>query len=299
MKNVGIQQTCSEDWSKMTPTEKGAFCQKCAKQVHDFTNKSSTEIKQTLLELKGQEVCGRMTLNQEQALNAEFEAWIKANQRNFQHLFITALLIVFGLALFSCEDERDEQKLTDTQIALSRAAALPDEEPEITMGMIISDDYIVEKPTGTVCDPAPVMITRVADTPVLNIDEVEIIHDREYHVTSGIMVSNVHYVEYLEETVVPVETDENGIPYPTEFKAFAFPNPAVESTTIEILAPKTAQAEVQLYDLSGKWIREVYSGEIARGAFRRQIDLNDLNSGLYLVIIRSADFSETVRIVKN
>ncbi len=111
MKSVGIQHACSEDWNKMTPTEKGAFCQKCAKQVYDFTKRSTTEIKHTLLELKGQEICGRMTITQEKALNLEFEEWIKENKTNFQRLFITALLIVFGLSLFSCEDERDQRQI--------------------------------------------------------------------------------------------------------------------------------------------------------------------------------------------
>lgn len=298
MKNVGIQHPCSEDWSQMTPTEKGAFCRKCAKQVLDFTKKPNHEIKQTLLELKGQDVCARMTIRQEWSLNAEFEAWMQANKRNSQHVFLVALLIVFGLALFSCEDERDQRKLAETQLALSRAATLPDEETDITtMGMVLSDDYIVEESVPEVY-PEPVLeFITVTDAHV--IEEVEIIHDQEYYVTSGILASSGRYVDYLEETVPPVETDENGVPYPTEFNAFAFPNPAIESTTIEIQAPKAEQAAVQLYDLSGKLLREIYSGELPRGAFRRQIDLNDLSPGLYLVIIRSANFKETVRIVKN
>ncbi|MNJ86059.1 hypothetical protein D3C87_35420 [compost metagenome] len=297
MKNIGIQQPCSEDWSKMTPTEKGAFCQKCAKQVHDFTKKSNSEIKQTLLELKGQEVCGRMTIQQEIALNMEFEAWIKANKTNFQRLFITALLIVFGLTLFSCEDERDQRKLADAQIALSRATDL-DKEPETLTGVMMMPWLVMEEtPVEVYEEPIPELIY-LADSSVYKMEEVEIMHDHEYYVTSGIMISSIRYVEYIEETA-PIETDENGVPYPTAFKAFAFPNPAVENTTIEIQAPEKEYAEVHLYDLSGKLIREVYSGEIPRGAFRQQIDLNDLNSGLYLVIIRSADFKETVRIVKN
>lgn len=298
MKNIGIQHPCSEDWNQMTPTEKGAFCQKCAKQVLDFTKKPNHEIKQTLLELKGQEVCGRMTLQQELALNSEFEAWAKANKRNFQQVFIAALLIVFGLTLFSCEDERDQRMLADTQAALSRATELTGSETTVGMMLVPTD---TEKAQFEVYgEPIPEIMTVIAaDSTIHVMEEVEIIHDHEYYTTSGVLATSNHYTDYLEQTVSPVETDENGVPYPTEFKAFAFPNPAVESTTIEIQAPKTEQAAVQLYDLSGKLIREIYSGEIPRGAFRRQIDLNDLNSGLYLVIIRSADFRETVRIIKN
>jgi hypothetical protein len=299
MKNVGIQHACSEDWNKMTPTEKGAFCQKCAKQVYDFTTKSSNEIKHTLLELKGQEVCGRMTLTQERLLNREFETWVKENKTNFQRLFITALLIVFGLSLFSCEDERDQRRISDAQAALSRA---------IEVNLVPKEDVLVEtKPDfiPAVIPPLEIMCAELApeiqNTVIIEeeIEEVKIYEDREDFVTSGVMVSHRNYYDYLEQTAPEVETDENGIPYPTDFKALAFPNPAIESTTLEIQAPEKERMDIKLYDSSGKFIREVHSGKISRGTFHQLIDLNDLTSGLYLIIIQSKDFKETVRIVKN
>jgi len=294
MKNVGIQHACSEDWNKMTPTEKGAFCQKCAKQVYDFTSKSTNEIKLTLLELKGQEICGRMTLSQERALNAEFEQWMEENKTNFQRLFITALLIVFGLALFSCEDERDQRKITETQTALARIIEVketPKEEiPTKAVEFIVPEVVELELP-----EPAYLEVVTEEEIPL---DDV-IIHGEETYVTSGVMIADRSYYNYLTETTPAVETDENGVPYPTEFKALAFPNPAVESTTLEIQAPSKERMEINLYDTSGKLIREIYSGKISRGTFRQFIDLNDLNSGLYLVIIQSRDFKETVRVVKN
>ncbi|MDF3025810.1 MAG: hypothetical protein K0S23_117 [Fluviicola sp.] len=299
MKNVGIQHACSEDWNKMTPTEKGAFCQKCAKQVYDFTTKSTNEIKHTLLELKGQEVCGRMTLTQERLLNREFEAWIKENKTNFQRLFITALLIVFGLSLFSCEDERDQRRIGDAQAALSRA---------IEVKLVPDKDVLVEtKPDFIPAVIAPMEIMYPDVTPEIydmvsieeELEEVEISEDREYYVTSGVMVTHNVYYDYLEETVPEVELDENGVPYPTEFKALVFPNPAVESTTLEVQVPEKERMDIKLYDTSGKFIRDIHSGKLSRGTIRQMIELNDLTSGLYLIIIQSKNFKETVRIIKN
>lgn len=43
MKNVTIENACSEKWNEMAPTDKGAYCQVCATNVVDFTNKSSLE----------------------------------------------------------------------------------------------------------------------------------------------------------------------------------------------------------------------------------------------------------------
>jgi hypothetical protein len=299
MKNVGIQHACSEDWNKMTPTEKGAFCQKCAKQVYDFTNKSTNDIKLTLLELKGQEICGRMTLSQERALNAEFEQWMEENKTNFQRLFITALLIVFGLALFSCEDERDQRKISDTQTALARIIeekeVQKEETPTKVAEYIVAPPEIVELVEPVYEVPDVVTFEETLDNVVISAPY----RDEHSYVTSGVMIADRSYYNYLTETTPTVETDENGVPYPTEFKALAFPNPAVESTTLEIQAPQKERMEINLYDTSGKLIREIYSGKISKGTFRQFIDLNDLNSGLYLVIIQSKDFKETVRVVKN
>jgi hypothetical protein len=294
MKNFGIEKPCSEDWNQMNHNEKGAFCKLCTKQVHDFSNKSANEIKLTLLELSGQSICTRMTLSQENELNNEFKIWLAQKKRNPQQLFIAALLIVFGLTLFSCEDERVQQQITSVQqiahnIAsneLTKLESAPVEEQIIAIPppeVLMEESYIM----GAYSMP------EIIQAPP--IEEVEII-EPELHILGGASAMISVQREFLEQT--SVELDENGIPYPTEFKALAFPNPAVESTTLEIQAPQKERMDINLYDTSGKLIREIHSGKIARGTFRQFIDLNDLNSGLYLIIIQSKDFKETVRVVK-
>lgn len=297
MKTIGIQTPCSEDWTKMTPSEKGAFCSKCAKHVHDFSNKSVQEIKTTLLELSEQSVCARMTTRQEDALNAEFKTWLSQKRRNPQQLFIAALLIVFGLTLFSCEDERDQRKIESVQqIAYNIAADQTSQlEPATVQEQIIvplAPPEIVELKENYIMGAyeMPDVQSPPPEPPVKVVRE-EILGGMGY----------VDYLTFLEETTATtdVETDENGIPYPTEFKALAFPNPAAESTTLEIQAPEKDRMDIRLYDTGGRFIREIHSGKISRGTFRQLIDLNDLDSGLYLIIIQSKAFKETVRVVKN
>jgi hypothetical protein len=298
MKNFGIETPCSEDWTGMTPSEKGAFCQKCAKQVHDFSTKSVNEMKSTLLELSGESLCVRMTVRQERQLNSEFNAWISAKKRNPQQLFIAALLIVFGLTLFSCEDERDQQKIESVQqiaynIASDQSGKIGNDSvrsEEITMGFLPPPVELIEMEEYTMgAYEMPYIQAPPPEQPV------EIIEPERLVLGGGSAITSVHR-EFLEQTAV--ELDENGVPYPTEFKAFAFPNPAVESTTLEIQAPEKERMQINLYDTSGKFIREIHSGKISRGTFRQVIDLNDLPSGLYLVIVQSKAFKETVRIVK-
>src|SRR6218665_126524 len=61
---VTINEPCHEDWGKMTPNEKGRFCDSCAKPVIDFSTSTDIEIIQFLEEHKGQKTCGRFKATQ-------------------------------------------------------------------------------------------------------------------------------------------------------------------------------------------------------------------------------------------
>lgn len=70
---ITIPKPCHEDFSKMTPTEKGKFCKSCSKEVIDFTNLSSLQLSREILSNKN--VCGRFReeqLNQELKFSPKF-----------------------------------------------------------------------------------------------------------------------------------------------------------------------------------------------------------------------------------
>jgi hypothetical protein len=211
-------------------------------------------------------------------------------------LFIAALLIVFGLTLFSCKDERDQQQIESVQqIAYNIASDQTDKlEPIVASDTIIGflPPEVIKIEKDLIM--GAYMLPEIMDPPIEKPVEIE---ERERLVMGGPGLITTVQSEFLEKTTI--ELDENGVPYPTEFKALAFPNPAVESTTLEIQAPEKERMQVNLYDASGKFIREIHSGKVSRGTFRQVIDLNELPSGLYLVIVQSKEFKETVRIIKN
>jgi hypothetical protein len=101
---ISIPQPCSEDWSKMTPTEQGAFCKKCAMEVTDFTDKSSLEIKEILTaKMQSKErVCGHIENRQMVEFNNEFIPW-RSDSESFRAIWVFSLVAVFGLTLFSCQ----------------------------------------------------------------------------------------------------------------------------------------------------------------------------------------------------
>ena len=307
MKNIGINSPCSENWNEMSKNDKGAFCQKCASQVFDFTKKSSLEIKQTLLSFVGKPVCGRITQTQEEVLNLEFETWMNQKsssplgwKQSFQSLLIFSLIVVFGMTLFSCENEQDSKKIRTIQTEIARIIEqnndslkiIPQEQsieiPKIetatenrfeTMGkMVMPNEYLEE---------------------IQAIEVIQEVIDLDQSYAGGMSWSR-NYETFLIEQVnqSPDVYDENGNLIPKIFDALAFPNPAKEKTTFELSLPTKSIFEINLYDMNGKMLKSIYSGEIEKGKFRQEIDLIDLNTGIYLIVINSKDYQNTVRLSK-
>lgn len=61
---ISIPEPCHEDWSKMTPTEKGRHCASCNKTVTDFTKMSKVGIVNHINKTVEEELCGRFNSDQ-------------------------------------------------------------------------------------------------------------------------------------------------------------------------------------------------------------------------------------------
>lgn len=76
---LDIPQPCHENWNKMTPSEKGRFCNACQKQVVDFTGMSDTQVATFFKKAEGS-VCGRFMqdqLNREMEIPKKRIPWVK------------------------------------------------------------------------------------------------------------------------------------------------------------------------------------------------------------------------------
>ena len=301
MKNVKIENACSENWNEMAPTEKGAFCQVCATNVIDFTNKSSLEIKQLLLANSGNSVCGRIKEQQLEQLNTEFELWKMNSNQSIQRAMMFSLLVVFGLTLFSCTNEKDKQAIQALQASVSHVIGTNDAAitpiANVSQTSVTSElpqlIHFEERSIACKCDydvnppiPEPEVIL-----------EAVMIEEREAIFLGG-MGYTVSYVDFLEETIQPIEYDENGLALPTELTAKAYPNPTADFTTLELGLPEKERAEIAVYDMSGKLLQTIHDGKIERGTSSYSIDLSEYVTGMYLITIRSKKFNETVRVSK-
>jgi len=65
-----IPEPCHEDWDKMTPGDKGRFCDSCQKTVHDFTGMSDAQLIAFFKKPSTGSVCGRFYNDQ---LERDFE----------------------------------------------------------------------------------------------------------------------------------------------------------------------------------------------------------------------------------
>lgn len=93
-----IENPCHENWTQMTPLEKGRFCDACQKKVHDFTSSSKQELID-LYRLNDGHLCGRVKSS---FLTEQFVAH-QQRKSYLQYLktFCLAAIISFGASLFT------------------------------------------------------------------------------------------------------------------------------------------------------------------------------------------------------
>ncbi|NOQ75652.1 MAG: hypothetical protein GQ574_26835 [Crocinitomix sp.] len=88
-----IPKPCSADWNKMTPTEQGAFCTQCNKEVIDLYPVPSDQIKKTIAAKNNP--CIRILQSQIDEMN--FTEWFRSLNlvKQLRYLFLFTLLLVF------------------------------------------------------------------------------------------------------------------------------------------------------------------------------------------------------------
>ena len=93
--NFSVPNPCHEKWDGMQPQENGRYCGSCQKVVVDFTTKTNEEILEYIKKNSSKQLCG--TFKNEQLPQTTF---LKKDENIIR--FLAALLLVFGMSLFSC-----------------------------------------------------------------------------------------------------------------------------------------------------------------------------------------------------
>ena len=336
MKRVHIEDPCHENWNEMTPTERGAFCQKCAIDVYDFSNKSNTEVKSILEANAGKHMCGRFGKEQLLELNGGYNQWENQSPRVFQSKFLLACVLVFGMTLFTgcIEDEEtggeimgDVAYIENVDSDIDPDAQDPQENCEIEMGRFVEDvveDSVEEEelmiqgeieyiPEAYERDHVkggfkynPDLEDVIPNDPIEQIDTL--IEDL---IRGKVMIEDVTSIPTIPEDMCDEDIDLIDSIAPTKdpitpevsiisnrLGLKVFPNPSTDHSTLIANIPSDGMYEVDLYGLSGQLLQRIFSGELSAGEIRFEIDLGSYESGTYIIVMKSRDFSEQLKVQK-
>lgn len=75
------------------------------------------------------------------------------------------------------------------------------------------------------------------------------------------------------------------------------PNPATDVTRVTLDIASKSEVSMQLLDLVGKTVRDLYAGELAPGSFNMDVDVSGLESGVYLMKVNVNGQLITERVV--
>ena len=127
---ISIPKPCHEDWNKMTPDAKGAFCASCQKSVYDFSDKTNEEIISVFEKEEEGKVCGRFTPAQ---LSQPVVSFGNATGTNRLAVFLYALLLAFGATLFSGAETFAQTVKGETKVKVMGKMMVRPAEPVVAM----------------------------------------------------------------------------------------------------------------------------------------------------------------------
>jgi hypothetical protein len=332
MKKITISEPCHENWSEFTPTQKGAFCGKCQINVIDFSTKSNNEIKETLAKNNGNRMCGRFAQAQLDDFNYEYYLWQNQSQNILQSKFIFALVLVFGLTLFSCSKKNKSLAVSqiDNLVVLKKNKTknnfIRGEIDSINVNPNIPKKELSKEkkcPTDFEMD----------DIDVDYYDEREMIMGKmpiqEYHnkeimmkekidvepeiITSTILENNQIMVSGMitlnkepialslkaVDTVINVTVENNNVISLTDkYKINLYPNPTKNNATININILVKENYIISIYDNQWRIVKMIQNGILETGISKFTIDLNNQENGIYFIKIMAGTQNEALKLIK-
>lgn len=249
----------------MTPTQHGAFCQMCSKEVHDLSNSPLAEIRSKLFENPNERMCVRIKSSQLQAVNNSVERWYQPDESYHLRLFLFALFLVFGMSVFNGSAQTSSiahelQEIHQVDAALTTATI------EVRDSALKSheDDFIHQG------------IRRVVTS--------------DSHSTPEKPQAKVDTVHAESITKDPVEQ--------IKFDIIAYPNPSRTETTLKISLPDSTELTIRVFSISGNQVRSYGTKAFPKGISEFTVDLRSLPKGTYLVGFQGAETGKAVSVVK-
>lgn len=125
---------------------------------------------------------------------------------------------------------------------------------------------------------------------LLNVNVFQLLND-----TLGFAVGNRVY-RYGKDSIVNIHNISNIIPSKFELKQ-NYPNPFNPVTNIEFKIVNSGFVKLKIFDMLGKEIETLYSGNLNAGSYKSQWDASNFPSGVYYYKLETENFSETKRMI--
>ena len=117
---ITIPKPCHEKWSRMSPTEKGRFCDSCRKEIIDFTGLANQQLATKVK--SNQPLCGRFKKEQ---LNKGIK---EVEKNNFSNIAATVALTTFILGTSEVMSQKVCNKIEKQSSFIADSIKKTDEE---------------------------------------------------------------------------------------------------------------------------------------------------------------------------
>lgn len=115
----------------------------------------------------------------------------------------------------------------------------------------------------------------------------------KFQFTSGGYGNNLYLDDFRIEGPTSVEELEG------QFGMNLYPNPAEEMATLSFEMPTTDKVSMTLVDVTGRQVLTVYEGTLQQGDYNFNIELNNLDAGLYMLNVQYKDLNFAKKLIVN
>jgi hypothetical protein len=77
----------------------------------------------------------------------------------------------------------------------------------------------------------------------------------------------------------------------------AYPNPTSENSTVSVMFQQNAEFNLNLYDITGKLVSNIFNGKLSKGNNEIQFNTQLLKKGVYMLEGVTANTSDRIRLV--
>lgn len=101
---------------------------------------------------------------------------------------------------------------------------------------------------------------------------------------------------YIHQTTFITDVKDKPV-RPLNYQLQVYPNPFNPATNIVYSIPQEGTVEIKLFNVLGREIRNIYTGEAEAGSHQLTLEGSDLTSGVYLIYFKSGSYLTTQKII--